>query len=921
MPVKVLKLEMIEKISGKVPLRTVLIVPFAMQIFATVGLVGYLSFRNGQKAVEDLANQLMAEASDRIEQNLRTYLAVPHNINQANATAISLGILSSDNLKQLENYFLKQLQIFDSVNSIVLGNEEKDFIGVEIRGKDLLVVMHSDRTTNYDLHTYQVNERGERLKTIDLTENYNPKIRPWYANPVAAKKEIWSEIFPQFTTKDLTLAAVLPVYDNKGNLEAVVNSSLHLSAVGDFLASLKIGKRGQSFIMEPSGELVATSSGEKLSLLNNNNELVRVFATESRDNLTKNTALFLREYFGNNEEIKIVKPKKFQLEKKTYFLQIRPFSDNYGLDWLIVVVVPEADFMERINANTRTTILLCMAALIVATIIGFLTSRWVTKPIISLNEAAKDIAKGRWDRRVEIERSDELGELSKSFNSMAVQLKESFANLEEKVRERTAELAESNQQLETAKEKAEVANHAKSSFIANMSHELRSPLNAILGFSQIMTRSQNLPKEHLENVSIITRSGEHLLSLINQVLDLSKIEAGKTTLNEKNFDFYRLLDDLEDMLQLKAEEKGLQLIVDRHEEIPRFIKTDEVKLRQVLINLVNNAIKFTDEGGVLVRSSLKNLKEKKEKEAIIVFEVEDTGAGIAPEEIDSLFEAFVQTATGKQAQEGTGLGLPISKKFVELMGGEMTVSSEVGKGTIFKFEIQATVAEDKDIETTKVKHKVIALEPNQPRYRILIVDDKPLNRQLLVKLLNPLGFELKEAANGKEAIEIWDEWEPHLIWMDMRMPVLDGYDATKEIKATTKGQATAIIALTASVLEEEKAVVLSAGCDDFLRKPFREGDIFEGMKKHLGVRYVYEDRGDENSSLTKSGEENALSNSAFAELPEELINKLKEAIFNLDLDVMEEIAEEIKGENPKLGGAIEGCINNFEYEKIWQYLE
>jgi signal transduction histidine kinase/CheY-like chemotaxis protein len=921
MPVKVLKLEMIEKISGKVPLRTVLIVPFAMQIFATVGLVGYLSFRNGQKAVEDLANQLMAEASDRIEQNLRTYLAVPHNINQANATAISLGILSSDNLKQLENYFLKQLQIFDSVNSIVLGNEEKDFIGVEIRGKDLLVVMHSDRTTNYDLHTYQVNERGERLKTIDLTENYNPKIRPWYANPVAAKKEIWSEIFPQFTTKDLTLAAVLPVYDNKGNLEAVVNSSLHLSAVGDFLASLKIGKRGQSFIMEPSGELVATSSGEKLSLLNNNNELVRVFATESRDNLTKNTALFLREYFGNNEEIKIVKPKKFQLEKKTYFLQIRPFSDNYGLDWLIVVVVPEADFMERINANTRTTILLCMAALIVATIIGFLTSRWVTKPIISLNEAAKDIAKGRWDRRVEIERSDELGELSKSFNSMAVQLKESFANLEEKVRERTAELAESNQQLETAKEKAEVANHAKSSFIANMSHELRSPLNAILGFSQIMTRSQNLPKEHLENVSIITRSGEHLLSLINQVLDLSKIEAGKTTLNEKNFDFYRLLDDLEDMLQLKAEEKGLQLIVDRHEEIPRFIKTDEVKLRQVLINLVNNAIKFTDEGGVLVRSSLKNLKEKKEKEAIIVFEVEDTGAGIAPEEIDSLFEAFVQTATGKQAQEGTGLGLPISKKFVELMGGEMTVSSEVGKGTIFKFEIQATVAEDKDIETTKVKHKVIALEPNQPRYRILIVDDKPLNRQLLVKLLNPLGFELKEAANGKEAIEIWDEWEPHLIWMDMRMPVLDGYDATKEIKATTKGQATAIIALTASVLEEEKAVVLSAGCDDFLRKPFREGDIFEGMKKHLGVRYVYEDRGDENSSLTKSGEENALSNSAFAELPEELINKLKEAIFNLDLDVMEEIAEEIKGENPRLGGAIEGCINNFEYEKILQYLE
>ena len=918
MPVKVLKLEIIKKVSEKIPLRTVLIVPFAMQIFATVGLVGYLSFRNGQKAVEDLANQLMVEASDRIEQNLRTYLAVPHNINQANATAINLGILSVDNLKQLENYFLKQLQIFDSVNSIVLGNEQKDFIGVEVRGKDLLVVMQSDKSTNYDLHTYQVNERGERLETINVTENYNPKIRPWYANPAAAKKEIWSEIFPQFTTKDLTLAAVQPVYDDGGNLEAVVNSSLHLSAVGDFLANLKIGKRGQSFIMERSGELVATSSQEKLSRLNNNNKLVRILATESGDNLTKNTALFLREYFGNNEEIKTVKQKKFQWENKTHFVQIRPFSDNYGLDWLIVVVVPEADFMERINANTRTTILLCIAALVIATAIGILTSRWVTKPIISLNEAAKDIAKGRWDKRVEIERSDELGELSKSFNSMAIQLKESFATLEERVKERTAELAESNKQLETAKEKAEVANQAKSSFIANMSHELRSPLNAILGFSQVMTRSQNLPKEHLENVSIITRSGEHLLSLINQVLDLSKIEAGKTTLNEKNFDFYRLLDDLEDMLQLKAEEKGLQLIVERHEEVPRFIRTDEVKLRQVLINLVNNAIKFTDEGGVSVRSSLKNIKEQ---EAIIVFEVEDTGAGIAPEEIDSLFEAFVQTATGKQAQEGTGLGLPISRKFVQLMGGEMTVSSLVGNGTVFKFEIKAGVVEDKDIETTKVKRKVIALEPNQPRYRILIVDDKVTNRQLLVKLLNPLGFELKEAANGKEAIKIWDEWEPHLIWMDMRMPVLDGYDATKEIKGTTKGQATAIIALTASVLEEEKAVVLSAGCDDFLRKPFREGDIFEAMKKHLGVLYIYEDKEDGDSSLTKSEQENALSKSAFAELPEEWVSKLKEAIFNLDLDVMEEIAREIREENPRLGRAIEVCINNFEYEKILQYLE
>ena len=209
----------------------------------------------------------------------------------------------------------------------------------------------------------------------------------------------------------------------------------------------------------------------------------------------------------------------------------------------------------------------------------------------------------------------------------------------------------------------------------------------------------------------------------------------------------------------------------------------------------------------------------------LFFEVEDTGAGIASEELDNLFEAFVQTKTGREAQEGTGLGLPISCKFVQLMGGEMTVESEVGRGTTFKFDINVDVVEAKDIETKQPTRHIIALEPNQPRYRILIVDDREDNRQLLIKLLNPFGFELREASNGQEAVAIWDNWEPHLIWMDMRMPVMDGYEATKQIKSTTKGQATAVIALTASTLEEERVVVRSAGCDDFLRKPFRETDI------------------------------------------------------------------------------------------------
>ncbi len=474
----------------------------------------------------------------------------------------------------------------------------------------------------------------------------------------------------------------------------------------------------------------------------------------------------------------------------------------------------------------------------------------------------------------------------------------------------------SEQALQQAKDEAEAANRAKSAFLANMSHELRTPLNAILGFTQLMNRDQSLNAKQRDQIDIISRSGEHLLALINDVLAMSKIEAGRMILEEYSFDLHALLDDLVDMLALRATDKRITIKVEMSENLPKFVHADEGKLRQVLINLLSNAVKFTDRGGIVLRVS----QPLRASQNHLRFEVQDSGRGIPPDKLDSIFDAFVQVVLGQQATEGTGLGLALSRQFVNLMGGDIHVTSDLNVGSVFSFEIPVIFSAESEIDFDFSKRRIVGINSDHD-YRILIAEDHQESRQLLVELLKPNDFQIREASNGLEAIDQWKSWQPDLILMDMQMPVMDGYAAIRHIKRSPGGEKTVIIAITASAFEEDREHIFVEGADDFVRKPFRDETIYEKLADHLNVDLLYESVEPDSVSQPSANLDGLLAPTFLNEIPEHLLLDLKRAAILADMIKVETLIEEIRLHNDEIAAALGKYAEDFKYNKIIEVIQ
>jgi signal transduction histidine kinase/ActR/RegA family two-component response regulator len=622
--------------------------------------------------------------------------------------------------------------------------------------------------------------------------------------------------------------------------------------LGGVLRAQPIARSGRAFVVNGRGALVATSGA--------NDEAAAALSGAVRGEVQRirreGSLQFRYEHLTE-------KP----LSRETWLVHATPYRDEQGerRDWILATALPEAHYLAGVRTGNSRSAMVFAASLLLALAVAAALASSVTAPLSQMSRATRGLARGDLGVRVPVSRLEELSTLGVAFNQMAGRLKESFdallgeveirkarereleaseakvraseLHLEDLVRQRTLALERSEQDLRRAKEAADAASRAKSAFLANMSHEIRTPMNAILGFGQLLERDSELSGRDRDRVRKILVSGYHLLELINNVLEMSKIEAGRTEVTLTTFDLRAALSDVDAIVRGDIEGRGLTFTVLGVSSLPRTVRSDVAKLRQILINLLGNAAKFTLTGGVTLRASATST----EKRPRLRFEVEDTGVGIAPSELERVFVPFEQTRSGVAAQTGTGLGAAISRDLARLLGGELDVRSTLGVGTTFVLELPVDVEAGVGKSIPPPPAGVVtAVEPGQRIPTVMVVDDDATNRALLLDVLGRVGIAVVEASDGTVAVDTFRRRGVDLVFMDVKMPLMDGTEATARIRSTESGRHVPIVMLSASVLRFDQESVLATGANAFIAKPFREDEIWSALERHLGLRLLRE---------------------------------------------------------------------------------
>lgn len=869
-------------VSGRLPLRLVLVASFVLQMTAAVGLTAFISFRNSQRSVNYLAAQVSEDTTTRIEEHLDAYLASTKLILSQSESLLQSQDLNPEDMGSLKRHFWRQMQSVSSLSSIYFAKPTGEFVGIQRRRNGQQVLWWMTAAMVPQRTTYRLSDQGSRLDAI-ATQTYDPRLRPWYRQAIMARRRTWSPIY-RFASLDYPLLGItpaVPLFAEDGSLVGVLAVDLTLEQLSNFLRDVSMNVAGESFIIEQDGAIVASSSSES-PFITVGNTPSRLRAADSQNPIIRATAKHLEQEYGKNlAPIQTSRSSNFSVNGEHFLVQVHPFTAEAGVNWLIVTVIPERIFMGQISANTRLTLLLCLLSLALATLIAIATARWVISPILRLNRAAQQLSVGNWHQPLPEGRFWEVSQLANAFDSMAAQLKTSFQTLEAQ----NAEL----QRFDRLKDE----------FLANTTHELKTPLNGIIGLAESLLDGATgpLPRRTRVNLNMIIASGRRLATLVNDLLDFSQLRYHQVDLRLAAIGVREAADVVLTLNRPLASQRQLQLINAVSPSLPAVL-ADEDRLQQILQNLISNAVKFTHSGMIGIsaqivrkggtRPQLENsthaaadpdhpltsfytreyeplsaseeaLQQLPLEDTYLAITISDTGIGVAADQLERIFYPFEQgDGATSRAYGGMGIGLAVTRQLVELHGGTIWVNSALGVGSQFTFTLPiATEAAvnavplptdvmDMDFSSqTRLSERPELMvlkgssDDGTPKFRALVVDDDPVSRQVICNHLTLQNYQIIAASDGFKAVQlIRDGLRPDIILLDVMMPGMTGYEVCRTVRETYSANELPIIMLTAKNQVADLVEGLTAGANDYLAKPVSKNEMLARLKTHLHLSKI-----------------------------------------------------------------------------------